>query len=54
MSPPWPANDLQLWWADHTFNPWTGCAKVSKGCANCYAERMDSLRQLWLYKLSID
>lgn len=24
-------------WADHTFNPWSGCAKVSAGCANCYA-----------------
>lgn len=26
-------------WTDHTFNPWWGCAKVSPGCANCYAER---------------
>lgn len=25
-------------WADHTFNPWIGCAKVSAGCQNCYAE----------------
>lgn len=25
-------------WTDHTFNPWMGCAKVSPGCANCYAE----------------
>ena len=25
-------------WADHTFNPWTGCSKVSDGCKNCYAE----------------
>lgn len=25
-------------WTDHTFNPWMGCAKVSAGCANCYAE----------------
>lgn len=25
-------------WCDHTFNPWIGCAKVSPGCANCYAE----------------
>ncbi|MBF0422774.1 MAG: phage Gp37/Gp68 family protein [Magnetococcales bacterium] len=22
----------------HTFNPWWGCAKVSDGCNNCYAE----------------
>lgn len=26
-------------WADATFNPWWGCAKVSAGCTNCYAER---------------
>lgn len=26
-------------WTDHTFNPWRGCAKVSPGCANCYAEK---------------
>lgn len=25
-------------WADHTFNPWVGCAKVSPGCDHCYAE----------------
>jgi protein gp37 len=25
-------------WTDHTFNPWIGCARVSPGCTNCYAE----------------
>jgi protein gp37 len=25
-------------WTDHTFNPWWGCAHVSPGCVNCYAE----------------
>lgn len=25
-------------WTDHTFNPWWGCARVSPGCAHCYAE----------------
>jgi protein gp37 len=25
-------------WTDHTFNPWTGCEKVSPACAGCYAE----------------
>jgi len=25
-------------WTDHTFNPWWGCAKVSDGCKNCYAD----------------
>jgi protein gp37 len=24
-------------WTDMTFNPWIGCAKVSPGCAHCYA-----------------
>jgi len=26
-------------WTDATFNPWWGCAKISPGCDNCYAER---------------
>lgn len=24
-------------WCDHTFNSWIGCARVSPGCAHCYA-----------------
>lgn len=27
-------------WTDETWNPVTGCTKVSVGCKNCYAERM--------------
>lgn len=27
-------------WTDMTWNPVTGCTKVSSGCKNCYAERM--------------
>lgn len=27
-------------WTDETWNPVTGCTKVSEGCCNCYAERM--------------
>lgn len=27
-------------WTDRTWNPVTGCTKVSAGCINCYAERM--------------
>lgn len=27
-------------WADHTWNPWRGCSKVSPGCAHCYAETL--------------
>lgn len=29
--------------AGSTFSPWEGCAKVSAGCANCYAEGQHSL-----------
>ena len=27
-------------WTEMTWNPVTGCVKVSQGCKNCYAERM--------------
>ena len=27
-------------WCDRTWNPITGCTKISPGCENCYAERM--------------
>jgi len=27
-------------WTDETWNPITGCDKISPGCANCYAARM--------------
>ncbi len=27
-------------WTDFTWNPVTGCTKVSQGCKHCYAERM--------------
>jgi len=27
-------------WAEESWNPVTGCSRVSEGCANCYAERM--------------
>lgn len=27
-------------WTDATWNPTTGCSKVSSGCDNCYAERL--------------
>jgi protein gp37 len=33
--------NTKIEWAHHTFNPWWGCVKVSQGCANCYAERLD-------------
>jgi protein gp37 len=27
-------------WTDATWNPVTGCSKISPGCKNCYADRM--------------
>lgn len=27
-------------WTHHTFNPWWGCQRVSKGCQHCYAETL--------------
>jgi len=27
-------------WTESTWNPVSGCDKISKGCENCYAERM--------------
>lgn len=27
-------------WTDATWNPVTGCSKISPGCKNCYAERL--------------
>lgn len=34
-------DSTEIAWTDSTFNPWWGCAKVSPGCANCYAEAFD-------------
>lgn len=33
-------SQTKIEWADKTWNPVTGCTKVSEGCANCYAESM--------------
>lgn len=35
-------------WTDETWNPITGCTKVSPGCANCYAERFANRLQAML------
>lgn len=32
------AEGSKIEWTDHTFNPWTGCTKITPGCDNCYAE----------------
>jgi protein gp37 len=33
-------------WVDSTWNPLTGCTKISPGCSNCYAERMSERLRL--------
>jgi protein gp37 len=32
------AEHSKIEWTDHTFNPWTGCTKITPGCDHCYAE----------------
>lgn len=32
------AENSGIEWTHHTFNPWTGCTKVSAACDFCYAE----------------
>ncbi|OGA40653.1 MAG: hypothetical protein A3G24_19435 [Betaproteobacteria bacterium RIFCSPLOWO2_12_FULL_62_13] len=34
------ANKSNIEWTEMTWNPVTGCTKVSQGCKHCYAERM--------------
>ncbi len=34
------SNQSRIEWTEATWNPTTGCTKVSPGCKNCYAERM--------------
>ncbi|MFB6319894.1 DUF5131 family protein [Saccharicrinis sp. FJH54] len=33
-------NSSKIEWTESTWNPITGCTKISDGCKNCYAERM--------------
>jgi protein gp37 len=34
------ATKATIEWTEMTWNPATGCTKVSEGCRHCYAERM--------------
>ncbi len=34
------AGNSKIEWTECTWNPVTGCTKISSGCQNCYAERM--------------
>ena len=36
------ADKTGISWTDATWNPVTGCSKVSPGCDNCYAETVHS------------
>jgi protein gp37 len=40
------AKKSQIGWTEMTWNPVTGCDKVSPGCKHCYAERMAHRLQL--------
>jgi protein gp37 len=34
------ASNSSIEWTESTWNPVTGCSKISPGCKHCYAERM--------------
>ena len=34
------ATNSAIEWTESTWNPVTGCTKISEGCTHCYAERM--------------
>jgi protein gp37 len=34
------ASSSSIEWTESTWNPVTGCTKISPGCKHCYAERM--------------
>lgn len=34
-------------WTNATWNPTTGCTKISSGCKNCYAERLSPKLKRW-------
>ena len=40
------AKKTHIEWTEMTWNPVTGCDKVSPGCKNCYAERMSGRLKL--------
>lgn len=47
-----PFNDTEIRWTDKSTNPGHGCAKVSPGCAGCYAEntslRYNHTEKAWI------
>ena len=39
------ANNSHIEWTEATWNPLTGCTKISPGCKHCYAERLSARLQ---------
>ncbi|OOH75895.1 DUF5131 family protein [Leptospirillum ferriphilum] len=47
------ASDSSIEWTNSTWNPVTGCTKISPGCKHCYAERMaHRLKEMGIAKYS--
>ena len=40
------SNSSKIEWTESTWNPTTGCTKISEGCKNCYAEKMSKRLKL--------
>ncbi|UPY79924.1 phage Gp37/Gp68 family protein (plasmid) [Leptospira weilii] len=41
-------NHTKIEWTDLTWNPTTGCTKISSGCKNCYAESLTKrFEKMW-------
>lgn len=38
------ADETMISWADMTFNPWVGCARISPACDGCYAAHLMETR----------
>jgi protein gp37 len=38
------AQKSKIEWTESTWNPVTGCTKISAGCRNCYTERIARIR----------
>ena len=38
------SSKTKIQWADETWNPTTGCSRVSEGCRHCYIERTPPMR----------
>jgi len=51
-------NKTIISWTDHTWNPTSGCSKISDGCSHCYAEtislRFNRSRKPWAERFSAE